>query len=33
MHHKHLGKEDGENFGMLIVPMRYFAEARKQLLN
>ncbi|MDN3493332.1 sterol desaturase family protein [Winogradskyella bathintestinalis] len=24
MHHKHLGKEDGENFGMLIVPFKYF---------
>jgi len=24
MHHKHLGKEDGENFGMLVVPLKYF---------
>lgn len=24
MHHKHIGKEDGENFGMLIVPLKYF---------
>ncbi|TQD38635.1 sterol desaturase family protein [Haloflavibacter putidus] len=24
MHHKHLGKEDSENFGMLIVPFKYF---------
>jgi beta-carotene 3-hydroxylase len=24
MHHKHLGKEDGECFGMLWVPMKYF---------
>lgn len=24
MHHKHLGKEDGECFGMLVVPFRYF---------
>ncbi|PPK93050.1 beta-carotene 3-hydroxylase [Nonlabens xylanidelens] len=24
MHHKHLGKEDGENFGMLVVPFKYF---------
>ncbi len=24
MHHKHLGKEKGENFGMLVVPMKYF---------
>ena len=24
MHHKHLGKHDGECFGMLWVPMKYF---------
>lgn len=24
IHHKHLGKEHGENFGMLIVPLKYF---------
>ncbi len=24
IHHKHLGKGDGENFGMLIVPLKYF---------
>ncbi len=30
MHHKHLGKEDGECFGMLFVPMKYFFEALKQ---
>lgn len=24
IHHKHLGKGDGENFGMLIVPFKYF---------
>ena len=30
-HHKHLGKEDGECFGMLIVPWKYYREARKQL--
>jgi beta-carotene 3-hydroxylase len=24
IHHKHFNKEDGENFGMLIVPLRYF---------
>lgn len=24
IHHKHLGKEEGENFGMLIVPWKYF---------
>jgi len=30
MHHKHLGKEDGECFGMLWVPFRYFREAAKK---
>lgn len=29
VHHKHLGKEDGECFGMLMVPLKYFAEAIK----
>ncbi|MCK7589849.1 sterol desaturase family protein [Subsaxibacter sp. CAU 1640] len=24
MHHKHLGKDDGECFGMLVVPFKYF---------
>jgi beta-carotene 3-hydroxylase len=24
IHHKHLGKDKGENFGMLIVPSKYF---------
>lgn len=28
MHHKHLGKEDGECFGMLWVPMQYFREQK-----
>ncbi|HET6227456.1 MAG TPA: sterol desaturase family protein [Bacteroidia bacterium] len=27
VHHKHLGKEDGECFGMLLVPLKYFKEA------
>lgn len=27
VHHKHLGKEDGECFGMLLVPVKYFKEA------
>ena len=27
VHHKKLGKEDGECFGMLIVPLKYFKEA------
>ena len=26
IHHKHIGKEDGENFGMLIVPFKYFKK-------
>jgi beta-carotene 3-hydroxylase len=26
MHHKHLNKEDGECFGMLWVPLKYFRE-------
>lgn len=30
MHHKHLGKEDGECFGMLWVPIKYFTEALKR---
>src|SRR5690606_8149203 len=29
MHHKHLGKEHGECFGMLFVPFKYFIEAWK----
>lgn len=28
MHHSHLGAEDGECFGMLWVPMKYFIEAK-----
>ncbi|HVW99686.1 MAG TPA: sterol desaturase family protein [Candidatus Babeliaceae bacterium] len=28
MHHRHLGKEDGECFGMLWVPMKYFRESK-----
>ncbi|MFM7233662.1 MAG: sterol desaturase family protein [Flavobacteriales bacterium] len=27
VHHKHLNKEDGECFGMLYVPKKYFVEA------
>lgn len=27
MHHKHLGKEEGECFGMLWVPFKYFKNA------
>jgi beta-carotene 3-hydroxylase len=26
IHHKHLGKQDGENFGMLIVPFKYWKD-------
>jgi beta-carotene 3-hydroxylase len=29
VHHKHLGKEDGECFGMLYVPIKYFKEQFK----
>ena len=32
MHHKHLGKEEGECFGMLFVPLHYFREARLSTL-
>lgn len=30
MHHKHLGKEHGECFGMLWVPLSYFKEKKKK---
>lgn len=33
MHHKHLGKEHGECFGMLFVPFKYFWEERKRIAN
>lgn len=29
-HHKHLTKDDGECFGMLVVPQKYFEAARKE---
>jgi beta-carotene 3-hydroxylase len=29
IHHKHRGKEEGECFGMLWVPVKYFREALK----
>lgn len=29
IHHKHLGKEDGECFGMLFVPFRYFQQGER----
>jgi beta-carotene 3-hydroxylase len=28
MHHKHFNKEDGECFGMLLVPLKYFREEK-----
>lgn len=28
MHHKHLGKEEGECFGMLFVPFKYFKNGK-----
>lgn len=31
VHHKKLGKEDGECFGMLIVPMKYFSRNLKSI--
>ncbi len=31
VHHKHLGKEEGECFGMLFVPYKYFREAYRSL--
>lgn len=30
VHHKHLGKEDGECFGMLIVPWKYIKNELKR---
>jgi len=33
MHHKHLGKEDGECFGMLWVPFKYFREMKSKRKN
>jgi beta-carotene 3-hydroxylase len=29
VHHKHLGKEKSECFGMLIVPLKFYKEAKK----
>lgn len=29
VHHKHMGKHEGECFGMLFVPLRYFKEAMR----
>lgn len=30
IHHKHLDKEEGECFGMLFVPLKYFREAARR---
>ena len=30
MHHKKIGKEDGESFGMLIIKRKYILDAIKQ---
>jgi beta-carotene 3-hydroxylase len=30
MHHKHLGKEHGECFGMLLVPIRFYIDSVRQ---
>ncbi|MDI9341153.1 MAG: sterol desaturase family protein [Sediminibacterium sp.] len=29
VHHKHMGKEEGECFGMLWAPLKYFRDAKK----
>jgi beta-carotene 3-hydroxylase len=29
MHHKHIGKEEGESFGMLVVAHKYWSKVRK----
>lgn len=29
MHHKHLGPEEGECFGMLLPPLKYFRDAKE----
>jgi len=33
IHHKYRSKEEGECFGMLIVPMKYYKEAKKAYRN
>ncbi len=33
MHHKHLGKQDGESFGMLMVHQKYWAKVKKDREN
>jgi beta-carotene 3-hydroxylase len=31
VHHKHLTKEDGECFGMLFVPRKYWQDAKRAM--
>lgn len=31
VHHKHLGRLQGECFGMLLVPVKYYREARQSM--
>lgn len=33
VHHKHLGPQNGECFGMLIVPTKYYKEAKRTNTN
>jgi beta-carotene 3-hydroxylase len=33
MHHKHLDKEDGESFGMLVVHQKYWEKVKKDREN
>ncbi|ULQ52417.1 sterol desaturase family protein [Flavihumibacter fluvii] len=33
MHHKHIGKEDGESFGMLMVHQKYWEKVKKDREN
>ena len=33
LHHKQLGKEDGEYFGMLFIPFKYFKKKRGLIAN
>lgn len=32
MHHKHLTKEDGESFGMLVFPFKYWREEKRKTM-
>ena len=32
MHHKHIGKEDGESFGMLLVHRKYLDKVKRDLM-